>query len=77
MTENEHVSTKLDEKNQILWKFSQIVKNNHILTTLNFLIFLGTFRYLSVELAEFSFQTRFRIVNRHSSYDKEQPTYVS
>jgi hypothetical protein len=34
-----------------------------------FLIFLGTFRYLSVELTDFSFQTRFRIVIRYSSYD--------
>jgi hypothetical protein len=61
----------------ILWKFSQIIKNKHILRTLNFLTFLGTFQYLSVELAEFSFQTRFIIVNRHSSYDKEQPTYAN
>jgi hypothetical protein len=32
-------------------------------------VVLQIWKYLSVELTEFSFQTRFRIVNRHSSYD--------
>ncbi len=39
MTQNEHDSIKFDEINQILRKFSQIIKNKHILKTLNFLNF--------------------------------------
>ncbi len=39
MTQNEHDSIKFDEINQILRKFSQIIKNKHFLKTLNFLKF--------------------------------------
>jgi hypothetical protein len=69
--------TKLDKINQKLRKFSQIFKNKHILETLIFLNFKEIFRYLSVELTDFSFQTRFGIVIKYSSYDSEQPTYDS